>query len=129
MHFSSVMPVSTLSLFLPLLLHTLPVWGKMFDIAVGKGGLLYDPEEVTAAKGDSLVFHFYGPVHNVAQSSFDKPCQPIDNAIYSGDFEVEGEGPSDKTFTVQVNNTDPIWIYCAEETHCENGMAMVVNAP
>ena len=56
------------------------------DIDVGKGGLKYDPEMVTAALGDTLRFHFYGPEHNLAQSAFDKPCQPVQGAIFSGDM-------------------------------------------
>ena len=99
------------------------------DINVGQGGLKYDPDMVTAAQGDTLRFHFYGPVHNVAQSTFDKPCVAAPGAIFSGDMQVSGMGPSDMVFDVMVNNTDPIWIYCSVEMHCENGMAMAVNAP
>ncbi|MCJ1386576.1 SMP-30 gluconolaconase LRE domain protein [Xylographa soralifera] len=32
-------------------------------------------------------------------------------------------------FTVTVNDTKPIWIYCAQGAHCESGMAMVINQP
>lgn len=32
---------------------------------------------------------------------------------------------------MEVNDTKPIWIYCAqtEKSHCQKGMAMVVNQP
>ena len=59
------------------------------DIKVGNKGLNYDPETVTAAQGDILRFSFYPEEHNVAQGTFDKPCQPMDGGIFSGDIEVE----------------------------------------
>jgi hypothetical protein len=31
------------------------------------------------------------------------------------------------TFTVTVNNTTPLWFYCAQGKHCQTGMSMVVN--
>jgi hypothetical protein len=34
-----------------------------------------------------------------------------------------------KSFTITINSTDPIWIYCPEDTHCEEGMVGVINAP
>ena len=64
------------------------------DISVGKGGLRYDPESLTAAQGDTLRFHFYPDEHDVAQSAFDRPCVPLDGGIYSGLVEVEGMGES-----------------------------------
>src|SRR5271163_1284226 len=30
-------------------------------------------------------------------------------------------------FSVQVNDTKPIWIYCGQTGHCQKGMAMVIN--
>lgn len=32
------------------------------------------------------------------------------------------------TFTVQVNDTAPIWAYCRQESHCGQGMVFAVNA-
>jgi hypothetical protein len=34
-------------------------------------------------------------------------------------------------FTVTVNDTNPIWLYCAQtvSSHCQSGMAMVINPP
>lgn len=34
-----------------------------------------------------------------------------------------------KVFTIMVNDTKPIWMYCATKGHCQKGMAMVINAP
>jgi hypothetical protein len=30
-------------------------------------------------------------------------------------------------FTITIKDTKPIWIYCAQDKHCESGMAMVIN--
>mgnify|MGYP002622331431 FL=1 len=33
------------------------------------------------------------------------------------------------TYTIQVNDTKPLWLYCAQGRHCQNGMVMVINEP
>jgi len=30
-------------------------------------------------------------------------------------------------FTILINNTNPIWIYCSQVQHCQKGMVMVIN--
>ena len=35
----------------------------------------------------------------------------------------------DTTFVVNVTSTDPIWFYCSLSSHCQSGMAGVVNPP
>lgn len=32
-------------------------------------------------------------------------------------------------FQVLVNSTDAMYLYCSQVTHCQNGMAMVINPP
>lgn len=32
------------------------------------------------------------------------------------------------TFTVSVNDTKPVWVYCAQANHCTSGMVFAVNA-
>ncbi len=34
-----------------------------------------------------------------------------------------------KVFTILVNDTKPIWMYCATPNHCRQGMVMAINAP
>jgi hypothetical protein len=31
------------------------------------------------------------------------------------------------TFTITINNTTPLWFYCAQAKHCQNGMVMAIN--
>ena len=77
--------LSTLSLLLPLALT------KTIDVAVGKDGLVFTPDSVTADKGDMLDFHFYPDEHSVTQSTFDKPCVPSNNGVFSGIVKSTGK--------------------------------------
>ena len=119
------MYTSSLIALLPLLPAAL---AKTTKITVGDGGLIFKPDNVNAAVGDLLEFHFYPEDHSVAQSSFDKPCEANQTGIWS-DFVLVKKGAKGGVFTVMVNNTDPLWLYCSKEDHCVEGMAMVVNAP
>ncbi|ETI19778.1 hypothetical protein G647_08791 [Cladophialophora carrionii CBS 160.54] len=87
-------------------------------------GLTFTPDTVTAAEGDWVEFTF-GSGHSVAQSTFDAPCVPMDGGagVYSG-FPNNGD-----IWRIQVNSTDPLWLYCSAVGHCEGGMVMVVNPP
>ena len=57
------MQLLTLTALLPLLPFAL---SKSIPITVGKGGLVFNPETVTAAAGDTLEFSFYPQSHSVA---------------------------------------------------------------
>jgi plastocyanin len=59
--------------------------GATHSVIAGLGGLRFDPDNVVAEIGDIVEFHFLPKNHSVAQSSFNKPCVPInDNAFFSG---------------------------------------------
>jgi len=93
-------------------------------IQVGQGGFIFQPDTITADKGDVIRFDIHN-THSVARSAFDNPCQPIGGAqnIWTG-------FPNDNTiFSLTINDTSPIWLYCAAPQHCQSGMAMVINPP
>ncbi|KAK4208843.1 extracellular serine-rich protein [Rhypophila decipiens] len=98
-------------------------------IDVGKSGLTFSPDSVTAKTGDILEYHFQGPVpHSVAQSDFSSPCNPSKTGgFYSGMIGTAGNGEDSDVFRVTVNSTSPIFFYCGVPGHCEGGMAGVVN--
>ncbi|KAM7218534.1 Cupredoxin [Rhypophila decipiens] len=98
-------------------------------IDVGKSGLTFSPDSVTAKTGDVLEYHFHGPVpHSVAQSDFSSPCNPSKTGgFYSGMIRTSGNGENSDVFRVTVNSTSPIFFYCGVPGHCEGGMAGVVN--
>jgi len=114
------------------------VVSKSFDVQVGgpNGTLLFDPPALSAAVGDMVVFHFNPKNHSVFQSSFQNPCGLKDGGFQSPFFPVAANSSVDTrpTYTVMVNDTDPIWVYCAQAantaaSHCGQGMVFAVNCP
>jgi len=105
--------------------------GKVHDVDVGKSGFTFSPSTVTAAVGDHVNFHFYGGDHSVSQSLFIAPCQPSGpKAIFSGFINpTDYSQQASKMFSMRVNSTAPIWLYCSQVEHCQLGMAMVINPP
>ncbi|RFU31930.1 hypothetical protein B7463_g4398, partial [Scytalidium lignicola] len=96
------------------------------------GTLTFSPSNVTAAVGDMVQFQFMGGNHTVTQSTFDQPCVPMDQSsnatgIFSGFQPVSAGAATIPTYTIQVNNTTPVWIYCSQAKHCQAGMVMVIN--
>lgn len=75
-----------------------------------KGELVFDRPNVVAGKGDTIEFTFYPMNHSVAQSTFDKPCEPLDNGIFSGFFPVKDgtavscSRPSTSTFQTALSH-------------------------
>jgi len=57
----------------------------------------------------------------VAQSGFEKPCHPAPNGIFSGYMPT----PANMSFAVTINDTNPIWYYCSQFSHCGIGASMV----
>ncbi|THX67099.1 hypothetical protein D6D05_09978 [Aureobasidium pullulans] len=116
--------------------YTLPIALSLFGIVnaashsidVGEDGLVFSPNSTTAAVGDIVTFHFYPRAHGVARSSYSSPCAAMDNGFNSGFVKV-ASGESNTTFTITVNNTDPIWYYCPQGDHCQAGMVGVINPP
>lgn len=96
---------------------------------VGQNGLTFEPESMTVPVGDTVEFHFWPKAHAVARSSFDKPCQPLNaTSFFSGPVQV-ASGMSPTVFSIKVNDTNPIWLYCSTGSHCQSGMGAVINAP
>jgi len=100
--------------------------------------LKFQPNNLQAAPGDMIQFHFANGNHSVVQSNFANPCVPMPMAsdskmmpFFSGYMPI---GDKAKTigmpaFTIMVQDTKPIWFYCSQGKHCENGMVGSVNAP
>ena len=96
------------------------------------GSLSYSPNNITAAKGDMVQFQFMPKNHTVTQSNFDSPCEPISmhtnlTGVYSGFMPVAAADTSMPTFTILINATTPMWLYCSQGKHCQAGMSMVIN--
>jgi hypothetical protein len=69
--------------------------------------------------------------HSVTQSSFGNPCHPLASGGFFSGFVPTMESPSSTTFTITVNDTNPIWFYCGQTlgNHCQSGMVGAINAP
>ena len=99
---------------------------KTIDVQVGQSGSnSFSPSSITAAKGDQVVFHLLSTFHDVAQGDLKSPCKPLASGFYSGYPKKDG----DSTFTVTINGTDPIYLYCSTNGHCQQGMVGAINAP
>jgi len=96
-------------------------------VQVGSGGLVFNPTSVTAAEGDTVQFIFNPKNHTVTQSTFTAPCQPKPDGIDSGYMPVSAGSPLVPTMTITVNNTDPLWFFCRQASHCEQGMVFAIN--
>ncbi|EIW68776.1 hypothetical protein TREMEDRAFT_63235 [Tremella mesenterica DSM 1558] len=104
------------------------VLGATQTIQVGaNGALTFTPPSINASVGDTVDFQFVSGDHTVTQSTFAAPCSPMANGFNSG-F-MPGSSANPPTFSILVNSTSPIWIYCAQVGHCQQGMVAAINAP
>jgi plastocyanin len=103
--------------------------------ATNATGLKFWPEKITAEPGTMVQFQFWAGNHTVTQSTFDDPCIPIGNVnssiegIYSGYMPVEASMAMGMipTYTIEIKDKKPLWLYCSKAKHCQGGMSMVIN--
>jgi len=110
------------------------VKNHVVQVGDATGALKFSPDSITAAVGEMIQFQFYPQNHSVAQSSFDKPCEPLPQTngtagFWSGFMPVSSSSTTMPTFSILVKDTKPIWFYCAAAKHCQGGMSGVVNPP
>lgn len=97
--------------------------------------LRYFPDNISAKVGDTIQFQFAAGNHTVTQSTFDAPCVPISQSsnntgVYSGFMNVAAGLNSTgmvPVFSMPVKVATPLWFYCSQGKHCQNGMVLVVN--
>ncbi|KAI4108330.1 MAG: hypothetical protein LQ339_002231 [Xanthoria mediterranea] len=110
------------------MVHVVKVSNKM-------GALTFEPNNLQVPAGDMVQFHFYPKNHSVVQSTFDQPCEPINNnnasvtGFFSGFMPVKPDAAMRPSYTIMVNNTNPIWYYCSQGDHCQKKMVGVINPP
>lgn len=112
--------------------------GNVHVVQVGNNGTLaYDPPFVMAQPRDTIQFVFHQKNHTATQSAFAAPCLPFMAAdgtpgVDSG-FVPVPDGTTDfPTWSVTVNDTNPLWFYCKQKkpdgtSHCGAGMVFAVN--
>lgn len=102
-------------------------------VSVGKDKdkLLFVPDVIQAAQGDTVTFKFWPKNHSIAQGPFTAPCNPSDGGFWSGYVPTNDTAAAATTtfmYTVQ-NASAPVWFYCTQGRHCQNGMVGVINPP
>ncbi|GKT56744.1 extracellular serine-rich protein [Colletotrichum tofieldiae] len=108
---------------------------QVVSVASTNNTLKFFPDKISAPVGSMVQFQFRGGNHSVVQSTFDNPCIPISNVnasakgVYSGYQPVAASAAMGQipVFTVMVSSTAPMWLYCSQAKHCQNGMVMVIN--
>ncbi|PIL30561.1 hypothetical protein GSI_07261 [Ganoderma sinense ZZ0214-1] len=103
--------------------------GAQHQVTVGGVGILkYDPEFVNANPGDTVLFTFKQKNHTVTQSSLNSPCSPLANGFDSG-FVPVADNQTDNFVSAQftVQDTNPVWVYCRQANHCQQGMVFAIN--
>ncbi|RDA83793.1 hypothetical protein CP532_4599 [Ophiocordyceps camponoti-leonardi (nom. inval.)] len=108
---------------------------KVHVVNVGRNPLTnqtakkYFPDTVEAQQGEVVQFRFNAPgsMHTVTQSDFDTPCIQKSGGFNSGAQAVKAGSSETMVFNLVVNDTKPIWVYCATGDHCKSKMVMVIN--
>jgi len=98
--------------------------------------LTYSPPNITANAGDIVTFVFTSKNHSVTQSSFPQPCTQLTNAtvtpnivgISSGFVPVTANSSTLPTWSFSVTDTNPLWFFCLQANHCQQGMVFSINA-
>jgi plastocyanin len=104
-------------------------------MANSEGKPVFEPAEVQAKVGDLIQFQFHPMNHSVVRAAFADPCVPIEESaagngtagFYSGFMPVDPSATVMPTFTIMVENTNPIWFYCSQGKHCQAGMVGAIN--
>jgi len=102
------------------------------NVSVGfNGTLTYMPPSINASVGDVILFTFESKNHTVTQSSFAAPCQNISaDPIDSGFQFIPANSEQVMLFNFTVTNAStPLWFYCRQTGHCEQGMVFAINPP
>jgi len=90
--------------------------------------LTFMPNNIEVQNGDSVSFQFLTKNHTVTQSTFATPCTMMPNGVDSGFQFVPANSTTIMQWTFTVNNASaPLWFYCRQATHCEQGMVFAIN--
>ncbi|KKZ61582.1 hypothetical protein EMCG_00565 [[Emmonsia] crescens] len=101
------------------------------QVGSAEGSQRFYPDSLTVEPGSMVQFQFHPANHSVAQSTFEDPCAFIggETGIRSGFLAVSPDSPDMPVFTIMVNDSNPVWLFCGQTNHCQNGMVMVINPP
>jgi len=117
------------SLFAVALPFAALVQAKTIMVMVGQNAMnTYTPTSVMAAVNDVISFQFVSDNHTVTQSTFMTPCAMMPMGSDTGFNQVVAAGATTfPTYNYTVATTSPLWFYCRQGTHCQQGMVFAVN--
>lgn len=95
------------------------------NVTVGGSQLIFNPSNISAQAGDTVTFQFMPGNHTATQSTFEQPCQPFKSSSGQGGFD---SGFMQSTYTINISDVTPIWVYCKQGLHCREGMVFSINA-
>ncbi|KAJ3477744.1 hypothetical protein NLI96_g10254 [Meripilus lineatus] len=123
----------SVSLLLSAGLNTAGAESQTVNVAPGNNGTepLFVPAHFDASNGTSVLIYFpnVGPYHSFTQSSFDKPCTPLqdsENVTIGFDSGLTSATEWELTIT---NATIPIYFFSKGPNQCGQGMVGAINAP
>ncbi|GAB1312563.1 Cupredoxin [Madurella fahalii] len=96
-------------------------------IDVGRSGLTFTPDSITAAIGDTIEFYFVGGTHDAVTGDYGAPCTPNASGERFSSGIQTGSATNRNVFQVTVNTTEPLYYYCSVGAHCANGMVAAIN--
>ncbi|KAJ0107326.1 hypothetical protein J7T55_015792 [Diaporthe amygdali] len=108
---------------------------QVVTVSTANNSLVYTPDNIKASAGEMVQFQFVAGNHTVTQSTFDQPCTPINSIMSNVTGFHSGYQPAAAskqtgmipTYSIMINDTKPLWVYCAQGKHCQSGMVMVIN--
>lgn len=94
-------------------------------VAPSQGVLRYIPFALNASVGDTVKFMWGANNHTVTKGTQLTPCnKSADPLTFASGLQVK-----DFVFTQVINDTNPLYFYCAAPTHCQKGMFGIINPP
>ncbi|KAK8127866.1 hypothetical protein PG984_008974 [Apiospora sp. TS-2023a] len=108
--------------------------GARIRVDVGSNGapaFVYTPKVISAQVGDIVDFHFVdeNAASSVVRGVAGAPCTPFTptkKGFFNSGF-VLGDPTGSNVFSVKINETTPIPIYCSVGGHCRAGMVGYIN--
>jgi plastocyanin len=126
--------VSTLALSNPTSTTSTSPTAKTWTINVGKGDHTFRPDTIQANIGDTIEFDFFPANHSVVRAEYQYPCIPYELTgkgkvgFFSGFHPVDAILDDPPTWSVTVNDSDPIFFYCSAPGSClDYQMVGVIN--
>lgn len=93
-------------------------------VAPTQGVLRYVPFAVNASVGDTVKFIWGANNHTVTKGSELTPCNKTSDSPFASGLQLK-----DFVFEQVVNDTNPVFFYCAVPNHCTKGMFGIINPP